>query len=81
MQSRGVALELFYPVYLGRASTPRFASNSWVIASGSHEKIIGGSERSGRLGDTKTKETGNEIIAPKIKAKIFIVNVAHRYIL
>jgi len=80
-QSRGFALELFYPMYLEQVSKSCFAGDSRVIAPGSHEKIIGGSDRSRKLGDTKTKETGNEIIAPKIKAKSFIVNVAYRYIL
>ena len=55
-QSRGVALELFYPVYPARGSTSCFSGDSWVIAPGSHEKIVGGSKRTGRLGDTKTKE-------------------------
>ena len=53
---QGVALEFFYPVYLEQVSKSCFAGDSRVIAPGSHEKIIGGSERSGRLGDTKTKE-------------------------
>src|ERR1700738_980915 len=77
----GVLPRTLYPMGLGHGSPPQFGGDSWVIAPGPHGGLL---EEVSEPEDEETrrpKERTRESWPQKIKAKIFIVYVAYRYIL
>src|SRR6266436_3778602 len=77
--SPGLSPRTLYPVHLGWCSTPHFADASCVIAPGPHWKYW--RKRGNRkMRRNEDKRADEELVDCKIKAKIFIVNVACRYI-